>query len=78
MPVGCLSYRALINPKIKLFKTKTNLLYIRNQSVPRSKYFHHSYKNQPVNDVQNKGRCLFWDPYKTLNEKKTPCWIFEC
>ena len=24
--------------------------------------FHHGYKNQPVNDVYSKGRCLFSDP----------------
>jgi hypothetical protein len=24
--------------------------------------FHHGYKNQSDNDVQSKGRCLFWDP----------------
>jgi hypothetical protein len=25
--------------------------------------FNLGYKNRPVNDVWNKGRCLFWDPY---------------
>jgi len=39
MSVGCLSYRALINPQINLFKTKSNRLYIKNQSVLRSKHF---------------------------------------
>jgi len=28
-----------------LLKTKRNLLYIRNQSVPRCKHFHYGYKN---------------------------------
>jgi len=23
-------------------------------------------------------RCLFWDPYKTLNARRAPCRIFEC
>ena len=32
--------------------------------------FHHGYKNQSVNYVYNKSRCLFWDPYKTLNAKR--------
>ena len=27
--------------------------------------FHHSYKNQSINDVYSKGRCLFRDTYKT-------------
>ena len=39
-----------------LLKTKRNLLYIRNQSVNT---FHHGYKNQSVNDVYSKSRCLF-------------------
>ena len=36
---------------INLLKTKRNLLYIRSQFVPRSKHFHHGYKNQTVNAV---------------------------
>jgi len=39
--------------------------------------FHHGYKNQSVNDVYSKGRCLFWDPYKTLKAKREPCRVFE-
>jgi len=39
MSVGCLSYTTLINPQINLFKTKANLLHIRNQSAQRSKHF---------------------------------------
>jgi len=60
---------------INLLKTKHNLLYIRNHSVNT---FHHGYKNQSINDIQSKSRCLFWDPYKTLSAKRAPCWIFEC
>jgi len=59
-----------------LLKAKRNLLYMRNQSVPRC--FHHGYKNQSVNDVYSKSRCLFSDPYKTLNAERVPCRIFEC
>jgi len=40
--------------------------------------FHHGYKNHSVYDVYSKSRCLFWDPYKTLNAKWAPCRIFEC
>ena len=39
---------------------------------------HHGYKNQSFNDVLGKSRCLFWDPYKTLNAKRAPCRIVEC
>ena len=35
---------------LDLLETKRNLLYIRNQAVPRSK-FHHGYKNKSFNDV---------------------------
>jgi hypothetical protein len=28
--------------------------------------------------IYSKCRCLFWDPYKTLNAKWAPCRIFEC
>ena len=38
--------------------------------------FHHGYKNQSFKDVCSKGRCLFSDPYKTLNAKRAPCRIF--
>jgi hypothetical protein len=54
--------KAAVCSQIHLFKTKRNLLYKRNQSVPRCKHFHHGYKNQSVNDVYSKGRCLFSDP----------------
>jgi hypothetical protein len=50
---------------------------LKTQSVPRSKHFCLSYKNQSVYDVYSKGRGLFWDPYKTLNAKRAPCRIFE-
>ena len=32
-------WRKLHNEELKLLKTKRNLLYIRNQFVPRSKHF---------------------------------------
>jgi hypothetical protein len=61
---------------INLLKTKRNLLYIRIQPYRAVNTFHHVYKNQSVNDVYSKRRCLFWDPYKTLNAKRAPCRIF--
>jgi len=54
------------------------MFYIRNQSVPRSEHFPPRLQNQSVNDVSNKSRCLFWDPYKTLNAKRASCRISEC
>ena len=36
---------------INLLKKKRNLLYIRNQFVPRSKHFPPRFKDQSVNDV---------------------------
>jgi len=36
---------------VNLLKTKCNVLYIRNQSVPRCKHFPPCYKNQSVSDV---------------------------
>jgi hypothetical protein len=62
----------------KLLNNKRNLLYIRNQSYRAVNTFHHSYKNQSVNEVYSKGRCLFLDPHKTLKAKRTLCRIFEC
>jgi hypothetical protein len=40
--------------------------------------FHHGYKNQSVNDVESKGRCLFLDPHKTVKAKRAPFRIFDC
>jgi len=34
-------------------------------------------KNQSVDGVYSRSRCLFWDPYKTLSAKRAPCRIFE-
>jgi len=56
-------------------KTKRNLLYIRNQSVPAVNTLHHGYKQLVT---YSKRRCLFWDPYKTLDAKWAPCRIFDC
>jgi len=39
---------------------------------------HRGYKNQSVNDVLSKSRCLFWDQHKTLNAKRAPRRILEC
>jgi len=57
-------------------KTKLNLLYIRNQFVPRSKHFQHGFKNQSFNSISNKSRCLLSERYKTFNAKRAPCRIF--
>jgi hypothetical protein len=48
----------LLNP----LKTKHRLLYLKTQSVPRSK---NGYKNQLVYAVSGTSRCLFSDKYKT-------------
>jgi len=50
---------AVYSEKLTSLKTKRNPLYISNQSVPRCK--HHRYKNQSVNAVYTKGRCLYWE-----------------
>jgi hypothetical protein len=54
--------KAGVCSQILLLQTKRNLLYIRNQSYRAVNTFHHGYKNQPVNEVQSKGRSLFSDP----------------
>jgi hypothetical protein len=40
-------------------------VYLKTQSVPRSKHTLSSYKNQSVNFLYGNNRCLFWDPHKT-------------
>ena len=50
-----------INP----LKTKGRRLYLKTQSVPRSKHIHLGYKNQSVYAVSGTSRCLFSDKYKT-------------
>jgi len=40
-------------------------LYIKTQSVLRSKHTRLGYKNQPVNAVYGNNRCLFSDTHKT-------------
>jgi len=41
-------------------------LYIKTQSVPRSKHtLYLGYTNQSVNAEYGKNRCLFSDPHKT-------------
>ena len=40
-------------------------LYIKTQSVPRSKTLRLGYKNQSVNAVKGNNRCLFSDPHNT-------------
>jgi hypothetical protein len=40
-------------------ETERNTLHIRSSPYRAVNTFHHGYKNQSVNDVQSKGRCLF-------------------
>ena len=62
---------------VNLQKTK-RICFIQGVSPYRAvTIFHHGYKNQPVNEVYSKGRCLFLDPHKTLNAKRAKCRIFE-
>ena len=46
-------------------KTK-NKTYLKTRSVPRSKHFYRSCKNQSVGVIQDKICCLFSDKYKIL------------
>ena len=55
------SPHSVVNP----LKTKRRLLYLKSQSVPRSKHFNLGHKNQSVYDVSGTSRCLFSDKYKT-------------
>jgi len=41
------------------------LLYLKTQSVPRSKHFSSRFENQSVYAVSGTSRCLFSDKYKT-------------
>ena len=50
-----------INP----LQTKRRPLYLKTQSVPRSKHFHLGCKNQSVYAVSGTKRCLSSDKYKT-------------
>ena len=59
--LGHLCLEIEINP----LNTKRRLLYLKTQSVPRSKTFHLGYKNQSVYAVSGTSRCLFSDKYKT-------------
>jgi hypothetical protein len=78
-PVG---YSIAVKCVISYMLLSINLLkicFIQGISLYRAvNTFHHGYKNQSVNDVQSKSRCLFWDPYKSLNTERAPCGIFEC
>jgi hypothetical protein len=40
-------------------RPKRNLIYLKTQFVSRSNTLHLGYKNQSVNVVQGKSRCLF-------------------
>jgi hypothetical protein len=53
---------------IKLLKTKRNLLYIRNQSVPRSKHFPPRLQ-KPISQCCIKQKSLSWYPYKNTKRK---------
>jgi hypothetical protein len=52
-----------IGPIFKLLKTKRRLLYLKTQSVPRSKHFS-SRLYKPVYAVSGTSSCLFSDKYK--------------
>ena len=64
-------------PYFNPLQTKRRLLYLKTQSVPRTKHFHLGYKNQSVYAVSGTSRCLFWDKYKT-NRVWAECIIFKC
>jgi hypothetical protein len=55
---GTVSSNYQITESFDLLKTKRNLLYIRNQSVPRCKHFLPRLQ-KPINYVLSKDRCLF-------------------
>jgi len=50
-------WRRDINP----LKTKHRLLYLKTQSVPRSKHFSSRLWNQSFFAICGRRRCLFWD-----------------
>ena len=51
------------NNTINPLNTKGRLLYLKTQSIPRSKHFHLGYKNQSVYTVSGTSRCLSSDKY---------------
>jgi hypothetical protein len=58
-------------------KTKRRLLYLKTQSVPRSKHF---YKNQSFYGVRGTSRCWSSDKYKTHNYsagRAYSCWMLN-
>ena len=66
-----------INP----LQTKRRLLYLKTQSVPRSKHFSSRYENQSVYAVSGTSLCLFSDKYKTHKYsvgKAYSCWMLNC
>ena len=56
---------ALNGNQINSLKTKRRPLYLKTQSVPRSKPFRLGYKNLSVCVVWGRSHCLFSDKYKT-------------
>jgi hypothetical protein len=50
---------------VHLFRLLKSGEYTRRHGMENSTIYHLSYKNQSVNSLQEKIRCLFCDPYKT-------------
>jgi len=65
------------SPRVITRRYRRAIRFIQGISPYRAvNTFHYGYKNQSVNEVLSKSRCLFWNPYKTLNTKRAPCRIF--
>jgi len=70
------TFRAAVLWSFNPFRTKRNLLYIRNQSVPRCKHFPPRFKKLASWCVKKSSLSVL--RYKTLNVKRAPCRSFEC
>ena len=78
VPTALHPHCVLCNP----LKTKRRPLYLKTQSVPRSKHFSSRlYKNQSVYAVSGTSRCLFSDkhkPHKYSVARAYICWTLNC